>query len=211
MREAPLKIVCCGSSGGGKTTLARLLAQRLRLPVIDYSRPTAAAKHLGYQKAAAVPPDIVPALQWFGLHEQFRAEYEATRGWEAYCPWHTNALLDQPKEQLCTCRQFGNFVADRGTLDFAAYHLFQARGARRDDPYVRLAAEHASETYDALILVPPPTWGVEDNTVRYTHGVEEVHRILLDLLDRFDLGKKTVRLRSNTPEERVAEVLAWLG
>lgn len=182
-----LKIACAGSSGGGKTTLARLLAVSLHLPVIDYSRPTAAARHLGYERASAVPPVDLFTLQWFALHEQVRSEF---------------VIEDLHRGHV-------GFVADRGTLDFAAYYLFQSPGALWADPYIHIAGEHA-RAYDAIIHVPPNSRGTEEDGKRHLHGVQEVNQLLLDLLDRFDLTGRLITLYADTPEERLEEVLGEL-
>ena len=180
-----MKIACCGSSGGGKTTLANLLANHLELTeAITYSRPTAAARAMGYQRANEVPPAEMWRFQWLALFEQLVAERMGSYG--------------------------GWFVADRSVLDFAAYHLFQRPGAKASDDYVRLAGEHARSTYHLLVVVPPNSHGTEDDGKRHLHGVHEVHAILLDLLARFGLNGRTINLTTDTPDERAREVLVTL-
>jgi len=180
-----MKLACCGSSCGGKTTLATSLADRLGLPeAITYSRPTTAARRLGYSRASAVPPEEMRIFQWHALFEQLLAE---------------------------TMGSFGSsFVADRSVLDFAAYYLFQAPGAVWGDDYVAFAIDHACRAYDLLIHVPPPTWEVEDDDKRHLHGIHEVDGILAQLLGLRDLPDRTLHLKANTPEDRVEEVVTCL-
>ncbi len=178
MGKALRRLVCAGSSGGGKTTLCQLLEKKLGLPAILHSRPTAAARSLGYEKASDVPSNKMSVFQWLALAEQYHAE-----------------------------RTHHHFVADRSVLDFLAYYKFQTPCDQQVPDYYNVCAELARR-YDLIIVVPPNSRGTEDNGVRHLHGIQEVHGILTrELLPDMDLWDKAYQLKTDTPEERVQEVL----
>lgn len=174
-------IVCAGSSGGGKTTLAaKLQAEILKndsfVGLISHSRPTAAAVEMGYPSASQIPADKMGMFQWYALFQQINAE--------------------RRMESL-------PFIADRGVLDFLAYAMYQAPTITED--YVKIVKAEA-EKYSMIVVVPPNSKGTFDNGIRHLHGVEEVHRYLLQLLDEFALNDRVLHLQTDTPEQRVQEV-----
>ena len=174
----PLKrLVCAGSSGGGKTTLVKLLEKKIGLPAILHSRPTAAARSLGYEKASDIPADKMVIFQWLALMEQYHAE-----------------------------RASFHYIADRSVLDFLAYYKYQTPFEQQVPDYTNVAIE-LTQRYDLILLVPPNSKGTEDNGIRHLHGVYEVHGILQEFIGDFGLGDKTYLLTADTPEERVEEVL----
>lgn len=176
-------VVCAGSSGGGKTTLARELHARLPangdLNLLTWSRPGAAARAMGYEKPSAVPPEQMGAFQWYALFTQIQAEQNLQR-----------------------------FIADRGVLDFLAYAMYQAPSVNED--YAKIARREA-EKYDLIVVVPPNSKGTEDNGIRHLHGVQEVHHHLCEAIDHFGLYEQTIFIEADDPVSRAHEVITELA
>lgn len=180
MKQPLNRLVCAGSSGGGKTTITKLLEKRLGLPAILHSRPTAAARSLGYEKASDVPMDKMVVFQWLALMEQYKAEQNSHR-----------------------------FIADRSVLDFLAYYKYQTLHTQQVADYYNVVREIANK-YDLILIIPPNSNGTEDNGIRHLHGVQEVHYILCELIQEMGLMSRAFLLRTDTPQERLQEVMSLL-
>jgi hypothetical protein len=118
-------------------------------------------------------------------------------------------------EQISAERALGDFIADRGVMDFAAYaryelrkqeHTMGAQGIGRMAWYEEIG-RFTAWSYDAIILVPPNSNVIEDNGIRYTHGVQEVHDILVEIIKEWGLWHRVIELKTDTPQERAREVI----
>ena len=201
----PLRIACCGSSFGGKSTLAAALANELNLEAILESRPTRAARVLGYQAARDVQPVDMLAFQVQGLLEQIKAEAGllARDGGCHYGPDYSgNYEFYRP-----------GFVSDRTVLDFVAFFRTQADELtqRRFPEYSRIAKAHAADAYDLIIYMPAFTDRVaEDNGIRHLVGHTVVEAHLETLFKSFELEDRVMRLTTDGVANRLAEVLTEL-
>lgn len=100
-----MRIAMTGTHGTGKTTLARALAERLKMPLItDCARQV--ARGMGIEHVSSITADKTRArkFQWSVVHELMRAE----------------------------CNYPAGFVSDRSMLDclayWEAYHLGESTG-----------------------------------------------------------------------------------
>lgn len=197
-----LRIACTGSSFGGKSTLAEALSNELQLTPITYSRPTAAANVLGYAAAREVKEQDQVAFQLQGFLEQVKAESFALGKSE-----HLGA-------HVWPATAGRGFVADRTVECFLAH--FRAQTSFIDQgrlpEYDRLVKAHAQQAYDCIIYMPAfRLQVVEDNGIRNLGNFEAVETHLLDQLERHGLMDKVLMLKSDGPENRVREVMAWLA
>ncbi len=185
MKNKRLRVALAGSSGGGKTTLARLMGERWGQEPVVYSRPTAAARALGFGRPQDVPAEHMRRFQEAAYAEQLVAEGTA----------------DQ------------DLVIDRSVLDYAAFYLYQTPGAGFDDVYVHEAVDHALQSYDVVFVVPPPASGfVVDDGKRHTDpkAVLAVHQNLLSIVNEFELEPLVHVLALDGPENRYAEAMAFM-
>lgn len=176
-----MKIALCGANNTGKTTLATELHKVLGVGfnLITYSRPTAAARSLGYESPRDVPDTFNE--QWIFqlecLFEQIRAQRKAGN----------------------------NYIADRSTLDplaFLNYKLPFTKLTIHHDMYQKFAFEFCD--YDHLFFVPNFGGEMEDNGVRLLTPQEPVEAEFAKLFDR--LGKSVYTVKSKSVSNRVAEV-----
>lgn len=166
-----------GTHGAGKTTAARLLGPSLGMPTITYSRPTAAAQQLGFEKASQVPSHLRQQFQWLALFEQMFAVRRHTR-----------------------C------VADRTELEFWAYWEFETAGAGRDEGYA-MAAAHQMKKYDVIFYLPPNKLiAPEDNGKRYVEHAAEIDELVLEGIRRFGLEPQVHHVQADNPYDRLEEM-----
>jgi len=178
-----IRLACAGSAGGGKTTLVNHLAPRMwDLKTITYSRPTKAAEILGYTAAKEIPENELATFQWLGLIEQMTAERIAMASGRG-------------------------FLADRSVLDFMAYNLYRVETC---DPSYEAIARRWAKGYDAIIIVPPNSSPTEERHTRLMHGIQEVHETVVRLTYEFGLRDSVIELTTDTPKERVEEVIEVL-
>lgn len=126
MLKKAVRVVCTGSSGGGKTTLIKALSEKYGREGTIFSRPTAAARIMGYEAARYVKPSQMMEFQWLSLIQQISAEQEVDY-----------------------------FLGDRGVIDFAAYALYQVPRHELDHSYINIVYKYAMK-YDAIIFTPSP-------------------------------------------------------
>jgi predicted ATPase len=179
--NVPNYVVCAGTHGGGKTTFVKRMAPKLGLPEITYSRPTAAAQQMGYERSGDVPPEKKGLHQMLSLFEQVAAERTYTDG----------------------------FFADRGVIDYMAYYLLTVP-AYQQEPTYRQMVEFFARRYDLIIYVPPNSKGVESNGIRFERLTSDVDREVLASLNGMGLMGRVLALRTDTPEEREVELLDYL-
>lgn len=180
------RISLCGANSGGKTTLATELHKILGpgFSLLTYSRPTAAARKMGYDSARYVPND--DQTQWnfqcLGLFEQIRAQ-----------------------EQLKD-----NFISDRSVYDFLAYtnnKMPWLMHSAQHQVYEQMTMEFGD--YDFLFFVSNPNDFVPDNGIRLLSPPKPVEDELRRILDNNSVPYHHVR--ATTLETRIDEVLKVLG
>jgi hypothetical protein len=172
---------------GGKTTLTKLLGDVFSLPTLTYSRPTAAAKKLGYARASDVPEEHMASFQWLALIEQIAAEKAL---WE----------------------EFEGYISDRSVIDYLAYFVEQTKNnisVTNSKAYFDCVQSHVP-TYDLIIIVPPLSEQPFDNGMRHVTNPDVVHQNLLKSFNELDVQNKVLVLTTQTPYDRVEEVLTFL-
>jgi nicotinamide riboside kinase len=123
------RVALTGAPCVGKTTLARALAEHLRLPLLP-ERSREVARDWGYTPAS-VPEDRRLAFQWAILERQIEAE-------ELHA--ETGYISDRcPIDSLCHFEYFGPL------------HGWPSEDERR----YRRAVEDRLASYDMLIVIPP--------------------------------------------------------
>jgi len=127
-----LAIALSGSAGTGKSTLGRRLARELGLPFI--------AEGMRARLQAGLDLHALGPEGWRGLCEEL---------------WHEHAA-----HMAAARRTSGGFVADRSSLDFAAFWLHYGlyEDVARTDAFMQRMRTYA-QTYDRILVFP---WGVLD-------------------------------------------------
>lgn len=175
------RIVLTGASGVGKTTLASLLGEALRIEVIpEFARELCRQK--GYES-----PTVIPDQNAF-RNEVLNAQIEAesTRS---------------------------EFIADRGTVDaWVMWQRWQICSAMTYDTeayYERCRNQAARYTH---IVYIPPMFSPPEDAFRWTEPdyIKQLDRLTRMTLYDWALWDRTYTIRTDQPEDRVAEVKAWL-
>lgn len=172
---------------GGKTTLARLLGDVFHLPAITYSKPTAAAKRLGYDKASDVENIDMLSFQWLGLIEQISAEKAALEEFEGY-------------------------ISDRSVVDYLAYYNKQIKNLADSEStkaYFDCVAAYVKD-YDLIVIVPPLTQAPVNNGMRHVNDPHSIHTNLLYCFEKLKVTNKLFTITADNPYNRVEEILNFL-
>jgi len=136
-----MKIALIGASSTGKSTLAKLLAKELSLPLIrEQARVVLAEMGMTLPEIRAVPECILQ-FQYAVLEAQIASERE--------------------------CAESG-FISDRSIFDNLVLFLRHCDVPKKHvESYERLVLKHNSELpYDLLIFLRPGEFPVEDDGVR---------------------------------------------
>lgn len=160
------RVALSGSAGVGKSTLGAALAQRWGVPFLP----------------EGMRARIEAGLKLHDLdHDQLQSLIEAL--WDEQAAAEAEAIA-----------QFGGFVADRSSLDYAAFYLhygFTTDQARIGRFFERLSA-HA-QSYDAVLLLPYGVLPLVEDGVRSTNPYIQLrYQVTLAGL-----------LRQHLPEERL--------
>lgn len=176
-----MKIGICGAQGVGKSTLAKLLAEQLGLPLIgEQAREVVKLLNLGRPRELRKQPQVGLTYQLICLLAQIEAEEKHERG----------------------------FVADRTFIDNAVYfnkwHSHQVSSSL-SRLFYEVCRQHARK-YDLLVYVPPEI-PLEDDQFR---SVNVDYQAEIDFLVRLFLKGMPVREWmevTGTVEERVRQVM----
>jgi len=184
-----MRIALCGRGGTGKTTLAAELSRVLALPLIS-EQVRVAAKRLGHKSITGLSRDARVMLQ-------------------------TAALCSQATmEELHSA---SGFVSDRSRMDYLAYYRELVGFPDDGTTDAFFAYSHLAHSasfnatvsgYDLIVFVPPHSITTPRDGFRFGDDFraleERMEFTLRDLLK----GHPSITLRSQSVEERLAEVLA---
>lgn len=175
------KITITGSSGVGKTTLSKKLAQEFGLPHIEETARVLCAE-MGFARIGDIPEQeqfkrdvLAKQIQIESRHENFVADRSALDCWILWQRWN-----------ICTAM----------TYDTEAV-------------YARVAA-HAS-TYTHVIYIPPLFVPEDDGFRWIEPNyIKQIDRITRMTLYDLNLWNRTLTITQNTLGERISEVRNWL-
>lgn len=182
-----MRIAFCGPSGSGKSTLALEFGEiindpKYRLPqheIVVYSRPTYAARKMGYKSAIEIPQDD-------------DTQYE----------FQTQCLIEQIESQRVAGM---NYVIDRTTLDNLAYLEFRLPHMKHTAShrlYQTIAVGLCN--HDFIFYVPNFSDYIEDNGLRFTARQKEVEQKFLDIFNRCSIIPHVIQAK--TIEGRLNEL-----
>lgn len=177
-----MRIAVAGSHGTGKTTLARMLADALGLPLIT-ERAREAARQMKLE-------DLGVLLRDRSMAQSFQALV-----WE---------LQTRAEEEMAS------FVSDRSVYDVLAYCLFY--GLEDTAWYRWAEGEvRGRARYDAVVYVPVEFLPEDDGFRFVCPGCQRfVDALVRELLASVGSQERIVTASGLTPEERLHKVLAQL-
>lgn len=175
-----MKIALIGASSTGKSTLSRLLAKELRLPLIrEQARVVLAEMGKTLPELRAVPEDIV-RFQYAVLQAQIDSELE--------------------------CADSG-FVSDRSIFDNLVLFLRHCEVTKQHvESYEEIVRNHYERhPYDILVFLRPGEFPVEDDGVRTPdpYYQSQVDGMILAILKLYSVPVLEV---SGDPAQRVRGV-----
>lgn len=182
-----MRIAFCGPSGSGKSTLALELGKIINGPnskvpeheIVVYSRPTYAARKMGYKSAMDIPQDDENQYQF-----------------------QVQCLIEQIESQRIAGM---HYVIDRTTLDNLAYLEFRLPHMKHTAVhklYQTMAVGLCN--HDFIFYIPNFSDTIEDNGLRFTLRQKEVEQKFLDIFDRFSIIPYVIQ--SKTIEDRLSEL-----
>lgn len=183
-----MKIVVAGTHGVGKTTLARVLSERLGLVMIE-EVARKIIKNAGYANTR----DYIERADYYKKLEVQQRILDA-----------------QVMIEVANSRE--GYVSDRSVFDVVAYAEAYGIKGRMLHDMLGTAISLALDEYDLLVFVPL-MFGVVDDGFRDTDERMrlEVEKILRKYLEAYEvLGGRVLKIKSETVEGRVNEVLAEL-
>jgi predicted ATPase len=185
--SSTLRFAFIGAPGVGKTTLARLLAEKLELPLIS-ERARRVAADWG-ATPATVPQKDLRDFQWTILRSQVAAEE--------------------------SCR--GGFVSDRCVIDTIAHTIAFAFPMGMEDSHLRRFTEAAAvrlDTYDVVVFVPP-MFPIENDgeriaTEEFQHDLHVLFSRVVEDLDRDycpGLKDRVLTISTLSIDDRLDEIM----
>ncbi len=176
------KLTITGASGVGKTTLAKLLAAKLELPLIpELAREI--CTQLGYERIGMIPDQegfkrqvLQAQIDAESKHSSFIADRSPIDAWVLWQRWN-----------ICSAM----------TYDSEAYY--------------ETVQKHC-KNYSHIVYIPPMIEPEEDEfrwtEPDYIKQIDRYTRMTLYDLNLWD---KVLTIKAETPEQRVAEVTDWLN
>lgn len=183
-----LRIAFCGTSSTGKTTLSKLVAERLQLPWIDEG-----LKNIRGEQSLAMPKfeeaDLIQKIYW---------QKEVNR------------------RRISIERQHCSFVGDGSAVDMLAWTKFWC-GATFDfnsmEELVVQLRNHIGCIYTHIFYLPFGKVPIEDDKRRIInfYTLEHVDALIAAECERIRrLGMAVHRVKATTPRERMDEVIRIL-
>ena len=177
-----IKITVTGVGGSGKTTLSGKLADNLSIPLIPEIGRLLCAE-LGYERIGEVPDQ--EGFKRMALERQIAAE-----------------------------KEHASYVADRCVIDcwvlWQRWNICSAMSYDTEAIY-RTVAGHAP-IYSHIVYLPP-RFEVQEDGFRWTDPdyIQQVDRIFRMTFFDLQLQERVLMLKTDTVDERLAEVKDWLG
>jgi hypothetical protein len=171
----------CGAVGTGKSSLVNKIAENFgkeECQYITYSRPTAAARSMGYNSAREIPD----YLQW---------------------EFQTKCLTEQLSAQD---KVKGSCIFDRCTLDNIAFLHWKLPWLRFTDEfelYESICVNSALNYFDKIVYVPHFSLEPEENGVRLMVDSRPIEAELTKLFKKYQIPNyelKTVGLKNRYQE-----------
>lgn len=183
----PLRIAVSGAQGTGKTTLARALAERLRLPLLSEVARTV-AREMGIARDEPIKPELAMrfqlAIAWRQLNKERRL-------------WRSG------------------FVADRSIVDQVSYLLLKAAAYYNETGEISTVYDILrrtilrAERYSLVVIVPTGDGPIYDDGFRSVdwHYQQIIHELISAHVKAWCPRYHVVPAEA-TVEERVESVLA---
>lgn len=175
-----MKIGLIGAECTGKTTLGRMLAAELQLPLIGELVRDIVARH-GYERVEQMP-DVVKAQRLY--------------------------LTAQVEKQIDMSNI--SYISDRTPLDNSAYMLLYAAPKMMQqaiDDFLYEATFH-TQTYD-LLLYFPIAWKTENDGFRHTDegARQDIQDYVRQLIISMNVRGKVYEVKAFSQQDRLTEVL----